>query len=144
MLMRLDLPPVWLVLFMALAWTASPESGGDSLLWPGRVLIALGLALAIWAALAFKAASTTIVPKERPEALVETGPYRYSRNPIYLADLVILAGWCLTLDQPLALALLLPFWWVLQTRFILPEEQILEEDLGAPYIAYKARIRRWI
>ncbi|MEL6476481.1 MAG: isoprenylcysteine carboxylmethyltransferase family protein [Pseudomonadota bacterium] len=148
--MRLDLPPVWLVLFMALAWASSggganPSGAWDTaLLWPGRALVLLGILLAIWSAIAFRAARTTIIPKERPSALVETGPYQYSRNPIYVADLMILAGWCLTLGAPLALILLAPFWWVLQTRFILPEEEILTEDLGEPYLDYKSRVRRWL
>ena len=134
----LDMPPVWLIAFMALAWASSagganPTDAWDqALLWPGRALIALGLGLAIWAVVAFRRAKTTVIPKERPSALVETGPFRFSRNPIYLADLIILAGWCLTLGAPLAAVLVVPFWWVLERRFILGEEAVLEEDLGSP------------
>ena len=142
----LDYPPVWLIGFMALAWLIAsvhaPLEG--TLTWTGRALIAVGIALAAWAALAFWRARTTIVPHETPTALVATGPFRFSRNPIYLADLLILAGWSLTLGAPLGLFLLLPFAWVLKTRFILPEEARAATALGPDYADYRTRVRRWI
>jgi protein-S-isoprenylcysteine O-methyltransferase Ste14 len=117
---------------------------GDALVWPGWVLVAAGVALVGWSALAFRKARTTIVPHEPPSALVETGPYRFSRNPIYLADLMILAGAALILGEPAALVLLVAFHQILLRQFILPEEAVLERDLGQPYLDFKARVRRWI
>ncbi|MFK7942883.1 MAG: isoprenylcysteine carboxylmethyltransferase family protein [Paracoccaceae bacterium] len=142
----LDYPPVWLIAFMGLAWGIAQVHApfGDTLLWPGRLLIGAGIALAIWAALAFRHARTTIVPHAPPKALVDTGPFRYSRNPIYLADLVILAGWCVSLGAPLGLPLILPFWWVLTRRFIEPEEARLTKHLGTPYVEFCERVRRWL
>ncbi|MEM7509260.1 MAG: isoprenylcysteine carboxylmethyltransferase family protein [Pseudomonadota bacterium] len=140
-----DLPPVWLVGFMALAsLLATQIDAAAIMLWPGRVLIALGVALAVWAALSFRRAKTTIVPRERPDALVTDGPYKISRNPIYLADLLILAGWCISLGFLISLVFVGTFWWVLDTRFVKPEERVLADDLGAPYLAYKEQVRRWI
>ncbi|MEM7177314.1 MAG: isoprenylcysteine carboxylmethyltransferase family protein [Pseudomonadota bacterium] len=140
-----DMPPVWLVGFMALAsvlgW-AMP--GWLVLVWPGRVLIGLGLLLAVWSALAFRRARTTIVPRERPAALVETGPYAISRNPIYLADLMILAGWSLGHGLVITCLVVAAYWWVLLIRFVLPEEEVLRRDLGPDYMAYQRRVRRWI
>ena len=141
----LDLPPVWLVAFMGAAWMLTALwSIGDAMLWPGRLLIAAGIGLMIWSAIAFRAARTTIVPHEEPTALVETGPYRYSRNPIYVADLMILGGWCLSLGAPHALLLIEPFRQVLLARFVLPEEALLTERLGRPYTAFCNRVRRWV
>jgi protein-S-isoprenylcysteine O-methyltransferase Ste14 len=114
------------------------------LLWPGRGLIAVGIVLILWSGLAFRRAHTTIVPHQPPSALVEAGPYRLSRNPIYLADMVILAGWALGLGSPRALVLLAPFHAVLLRLFILPEEAVLARDLGQPYVDFKKRVRRWI
>ena len=94
--------------------------------------------------MAFRRARTTIIPHEAPSALVETGPFRFTRNPIYLADLLILVGWSVSLGAPLALILLVPFHAVLQRLFILPEEGRLNEYLGQPYSDYCARVRRWI
>jgi protein-S-isoprenylcysteine O-methyltransferase Ste14 len=112
--------------------------------WPGLALIAIGIALAVWSAVAFRQARTTIVPHQSPSALVDTGPYRFSRNPIYLADLVILAGAVLILGAPLGLILLVPFQQVLLLLFILPEEATLTREVGQPYLNFKARIRRWL
>ena len=143
---HLNFPPVWLAGFVAAAWAMARLWAplGDALVWPGWALVAAGFALGLWSALAFRKARTTIVPHQAPSSLVESGPYSFSRNPIYLADLVILAGAALVVGAPLALILLVPFQQVLQRQFILPEEAVLERDLGQPYLDFKARIRRWI
>lgn len=143
---RTDWPPVWLAVFMAVGWGMGAiwSPLGDGLVWTGRFLIAGGILLAVWAAVEFRRARTTIVPRETPSALVDGGPYRLSRNPIYVADLVILAGWVLTTGQPLGLVLLWPFGRVLERRFIRPEEVMLDSHIGAPYRAYCARVRRWL
>ena len=141
----INLPPVWLLGCMALAWAIATLHApwGESFVWFGRVMIGASLALMVWAAMAFRRARTTIVPHLYPSALVETGPFRYSRNPIYLADIVILAGWCVSLGSPLALITLGPLYAALLYLFILPEEARLSATLGAPYTAYRARVRRW-
>lgn len=142
----LNLPPVWLAGFIAAAWGVSrvTSPGPPGLVWAGTALVLAGIALMVWAAIAFRRAGTTIVPRERPSALVASGPYMWSRNPIYLADLVILAGAALILRAPWAVLLVLPFQQVLLRLFILPEEAVLEQDLGRPYLDYKARVRRWL
>lgn len=142
----INLPPVWLIAFIAAAWGIARVTapGPAGLVWAGWALVAAGLAVMVWAALAFRRARTSIVPRQRPSALVASGPYRVSRNPIYLADLVILAGVALILRAPWALVLLVPFWQVLLRLFILPEEEVLAQDLGQPYTDYKARVRRWL
>jgi len=146
LLRHLDYPPVWLGLHMAVAWFMAQVWAplGDWGVWPGRGLIGLGLALMVWSALAFRRARTTLVPHRAPAALVETGPYRRSRNPIYLADLLILAGWAILLGAPAALLLLAPLYSVLLTRFVLKEEAVLKAGLGAPYEAYLDRVPRWL
>jgi len=143
---QINLPPVWLAAFIVVAWAMARLWAplGNSLFWPGWVLVAVGVALAVWSAVAFRRVRTTIVPHQPPSALAETGPYRYSRNPIYLADLVILAGVALILGTPLALILLAPFHQVLLRLFILPEEAVLARDLGQPYLDFKTRVRRWV
>jgi protein-S-isoprenylcysteine O-methyltransferase Ste14 len=143
---HLNLPPVWLAGFIAAAWGMARLWAplGDALVWPGWVLVASGIALAVWSAVAFRRARTTIVPHQPPSALVETGPYCFSRNPIYVADLAILAGVALILGAPLALILLAPFHQVLLRLFILPEEAVLARELGQPYLEFKTRVRRWV
>lgn len=142
----IDWPPVWLAGFMAVAWVlgqlGAPLRG--ALVWPGVALIAAGVVLIVWAAVEFRRARTTIVPREEPSALVERGPFRFSRNPIYLADLVILAGWVMVTGQPAGLVLVPVLGAILARRFIEPEEAMLERHLGAPFRAYRARVRRWL
>lgn len=144
-LRHLDYPPMWLGLFIALAWGMGKVWAplGDATRPLGWALIAVSLGVVVWAAVHFRRARTTMVPHRPPKALVEDGPFRWSRNPIYLADLGILAGYCLTQGAPQALILLVPLAGVLQSRFIEPEEGRLA-TLGAPYAAYRARVRRWI
>lgn len=146
MLKLINLPPVWLVVSMAAAWGLAQLWAPLANLteWTGRALIASGLMIMLWSGLAFLRARTTIIPHRTPKALVETGPFRLSRNPIYLADLIILAGWCLSLGAPHGLILMVPLYLALQNLFVLPEEARLTQHLGAPYVAYQARVRRWI
>ena len=142
----LNLRPIWLIGFMAGSWWLAQlwSPLGNTLLWSGRGLIGVGIALILWSAWAFRRAKTTIVPHQAPSALVEAGPYRFSRNPIYLADLVIFAGWVLTLGSSLLLILLVPLREVLLRNFIRPEEAVLTRDLSQPYLDFKARVRRWV
>lgn len=142
----LDYPPVWLAAAMALAWFMAEVWAplGSLLLWPGRVLIAVGIALAVWAVVEILRARTTPIPGGAPSALVTSGPYAFSRNPIYLADLLILAGWCLAIGTVAGLVLLIPLHYVLTRRFILPEEAMLGQHFPEARNAYYARVRRWI
>lgn len=146
MKLTLNYPPIWLAGFMALAWFIAKGHAplGDSYVLVGRIIIGASLAIMVWAAFAFWRARTTIVPHEAPKALVETGPFQFSRNPIYLADLVILAGWSFSVGSPITLLLLVPFYFVLLHLFILPEEARLTDHLGEDYVRYKSRVRRWI
>ena len=142
----IDIPPVWLIGHMALAWFMAGVWAplGALLLWPGIALIVASFGLAVWAILAFRRAGTTPDPHGQPKALVTGGPFRWSRNPIYLADMGILAGWCLALGTVAGLVLLASLYVVLESRFIRREEGRLLEAFGEPYRAYAARVRRWI
>jgi len=142
----IDLPPVWLVLFGALAWFMAEVWAplGSLLLWPGLAIMAASLALADWAIHAMRRQATTPNPHGEPTALVTGGPFRFSRNPIYLADMGLLAGWCLALGTLAGLVLLAPLYVVLGSRFIRPEEARLAAAFGEPYRAYAARVRRWL
>jgi len=144
----LELPPAWLALFAALAWAQAQLVPiavlgrlGDVL---GSALVATGLAVSGWAALHFLLERTSLIPRERPDRLVTTGLYRFSRNPIYLADAVILTGLILIWDALPSLILLPLFVTVIEWRFIHREEALIRDRFGAEYDAYCARVRRWI
>ena len=143
-----DLPPVWFVVFWGLNW-------GLAALWPGFApgpvlaaiswgLVGLGLALILWSALWFWRRKTTIEPHHTPTALIVEGPYRLSRNPIYLGLVLILLGSVIGRGQLLGLVLVAAFLWVLNARFAIPEENGLRATFGGEAEAYLKATRRWL
>jgi protein-S-isoprenylcysteine O-methyltransferase Ste14 len=120
------------------------DPGGAARPAAGAVVLALGFGLAGWAALHFRAAGTEL-PTWRPStALVAAGPYRWSRNPIYVALLLVLGGVALLLDSLWLVALLVPVWAALRFAVIAREEAYLERRFGDDYRRYKTRVRRWL
>jgi len=144
-------PPAVVLIFAVLMWLISQITpqidflGNFRILIPG-IFIAAGVLLMLVSASAFRKVKTTINPM-RPEnssALVTSGVYRFSRNPIYVADLLILLGWGFYLSNPYALVLIAVF-VLYETRFqIMPEERALQTRFGDQYLDYTARVRRWI
>ena len=110
------------------------------------VITTLGLALAVVGGRAFFKANTTINPIDPSEttALVTSGIYRFSRNPMYLGFLLILLAWAFFLGSGLSFVML-PIFVVFITRYqIDAEERVLEEKFGEVYQRYRAEVRRWI
>ena len=109
-------------------------------------LAAIGFAVAMAGVMSFRRAQTTVNPL-RPETsavLVFTGIYSFTRNPMYLGMVLGLIAWAVCLSSvwsllgPLVFALYI-------TRFqIVPEERVLDRLFGAPFAAYKQRVRRWV
>lgn len=144
---RLDLPPVWTLLHLIAATAAAVFFGttlGIEAAIAGWAIIVAAVGLIGWAGFIMRQAGTPIVPGNDPTALATDGPFRFTRNPIYVGFLGVLTGWCLVLGQPLALVLIVSLWLVLRNRFVLPEEQLLRTTLGAPYAAWAASVPRWL
>ncbi len=108
--------------------------------------LAAGVVLMAAAVASFVAARTTINPLKpsRASRLVTGGVFRFSRNPIYLGDLLILAAVAVWLGQIGNVALLAVFVWYIDRFQIRPEERALSTLFGAEYAAYCARVRRWL
>lgn len=144
----LDIPPVWLVLFLGLAYAigrvlpimATPYGPAKAL---GAGLVLAGVALMIWALAAFRAHATSVVPHQMPKRMITTGPFALSRNPIYLGDAMVLAGAILWWGHWFALGLIPVFCAVVQRRFIAPEEGRLKESFGAEFAEYAKKTRKW-
>jgi protein-S-isoprenylcysteine O-methyltransferase Ste14 len=103
-----------------------------------------GILLFAWAALTLRRHGTTILPDKAADKLVTDGPYAFRRNPIYLADVLILLG-IAELTKNIWFVLLAAVFAVLVTWLaILPEERHLEARFGDEFRNYKARTRRWI
>jgi len=143
----IDLPPVWLAGHVVAAWALSTVSpalfgpAGDRL---GQSLVTLGVLGTLVAVLQMTQHQTTVIPRRDPSALVTTGLFAWSRNPIYLADALILLGAILWLDAVFALPLVAVFVWLIQTRFIRDEEARLTMAFGPEFDLWAARTRRWI
>jgi protein-S-isoprenylcysteine O-methyltransferase Ste14 len=117
--------------------------------WQAPVAVALllaGLACMLVAVASFVMAKTTINPMqpERASHLITTGIYGVSRNPIYVADVLLLAAWAVWLGSALNFALIAAFVWYIQRFQILPEESALTKLFGENYTAYCSRVRRWL
>ncbi|MEL6208744.1 MAG: isoprenylcysteine carboxylmethyltransferase family protein [Pseudomonadota bacterium] len=145
----IDIPPVWLVLFIALAWIQSRRLPVFPLDHPildliGGVLVGGGVLLMVFAVLQLRQAKTTVIPHLDPNALVTDGLFARSRNPIYLGDAMVLAGLCLFWGSWLALLLVPLFIWLITDRFILGEEERLRTAFGPSFEAWTRTTRRWI
>ncbi|MCX7288858.1 MAG: isoprenylcysteine carboxylmethyltransferase family protein [Rhodobacterales bacterium] len=146
LLSSLDLPPVWLAAHVIVVWVVSllsPAVFGGPGAALGITLVGIGILLTLGAAAQMALARTTVIPRREPTSLMTTGLFSWSRNPIYLSDVVILLGVILWLDAVLALPLLIGFPWLIQTRFILDEEARLTLAFGPEFDLWAARTRRW-
>ncbi len=146
----IDVPPVWLAGFVLLAWLQGRNMGLGLSLDGGLtdlisgILIGGGILLAVLAVFEFRRHQTTVIPHETPSSMVQSGIYKRSRNPIYLGDVLILAGLILRFDAVLSLLLVPIFVWVLERRFILPEEDRLRRTFRADFARYERKTRRWV
>jgi len=146
----IDLPPVWLALFVMLAWVQAryyPMGLGFGGAWAdfaGGLLVGGGLVLMALAFAELRKHRTTLIPHNTPSALVQSGIFSRTRNPIYLGDALVLAGLILRFDAVLALPLIPIFVWVIERRFILPEEARMRREFKAVFAKYERKVRRWI
>lgn len=143
----IDIPPNWLAAHLLALWVLG--EGGPQIegrVWDalGVCLIVLGLALMLWSVVWMVRARTTPIPHRMPSALVTGGPFLFSRNPIYLGDMMILAGAVAWSGAVLGLLLLPLLLVILTRRFIIPEEKRLTRAFGPAYESWARRVRRWL
>ena len=148
MLKMIDVPPTWLAGCAALAWLQArhlPIGGfgawADAL---GALAILTGLGLMGAAVIAFRRHRTTVIPKRDPSAIITTGVFALSRNPIYLGDALVLLGLILRWDAVPSLVLVPAFILLIQRRFIAGEEARLAAAFPDAFAAYRAKVRRWV
>jgi protein-S-isoprenylcysteine O-methyltransferase Ste14 len=89
-------------------------------------------------------AGSTLSYMSTPGSLIISGPFRYSRNPIYLGAMIINAGLAIILGSLGPWAVWLLQWLIFDMKVIPPEERMMEQTFGADYIAYRKKVRRWI
>lgn len=141
-----DFPPVWLAGFALAGFVMSKavpvRFGFEQVL--GGLMVAAALAVMVLAVLQMLLARTTVIPSRMPSRLVRGGLFRFSRNPIYLADAVLLAGLFIYWGAWLALPLVGLFMLLIRRRFIEPEEARLAQLFPEDFEDYKSQTRRWI
>ena len=107
-------------------------------------LIIGGLLLDGMAAGLFRRRGTAVEPWKPSTVLINEGPYRFSRNPIYVGFAITYVGLAVAMDSVLVLLLLIPCLFVVDRFVIRREERYLSAKFGADYDAYRARVRRWL
>lgn len=110
----------------------------------GWLLLGLGLALFIWTLVTFRRHRTTVNPYQAASSLCTEGPFRFSRNPIYVGDWFILVGVSLLLATGWPLVFAPVIWVMLRYGVIRHEEAHLEARFGDAYRDYRSRVRRWL
>jgi protein-S-isoprenylcysteine O-methyltransferase Ste14 len=110
----------------------------------GVVLLIGGALLARWGEKTLHRAGTNVNPGKPTTAIVVDGPFRYSRNPLYLAVTAGYSGISLLLPALWPLLLLIPVLVVLQWGVVAREERYLDRKFGDPYRVYRTQVRRWL
>jgi len=143
------LPPVYwviaagLILFLDQLIPAGISTGPVA--WGlGGCLIYIGVFLVVIPTVSFNVHNTSIFPFQRSTKLIETGPYAVTRNPMYLGMSIVLLGITIGLGNLFTAIVPITFLWVIQKRFVEPEELFLEKLFDDRYLSYKHRVRRWV
>ena len=146
----LDLPPVWLLGALVIAWMQAqyfPMGLSFGPVWAdllGGLLVGGGIILMALAVHEMRRQKTTIVPHRDADRLVQSGIFSRTRNPIYVGDAMVLMGLILYWDAVLALPLVPIFVWTLEKRFVIPEENRLRIKFRADFARYCQKVRRWV
>jgi protein-S-isoprenylcysteine O-methyltransferase Ste14 len=134
-----------MVAFVIPVWIGTSASGPVRYLVPASILICLGSSLLLWCVREFYAAGRgTLAPWDPPRHLVTSGPYRISRNPMYLGVDTILAGWCTLWGLRTLIIYSALFVLGFHFRVLLREEPWARRQFGAEWDAYRSRVPRWL
>lgn len=150
--LELRIPPVALVVLFGFGmWLLSSLAPSLNFNFPGRRFAALlfaclGIVVGLAGITAFRSARTTVDPRvpERSSAIVSSGIYGWSRNPMYLGLLSILFGWSLYLANGLSVSCLALFVLYMERFQIRPEERAMLSGFGDEYRLYMKSVRRWL
>ena len=144
----LNLPPLWTLGFVALSWSLTRlfpilTFNSRAVHFFGLLFAVLAIVLMLWTAFTLRRHRTSFIPHRQASHLVTSGPFRFSRHPIYLADLILLAAsgfiigtaWSLVFTPLLAL--------ILRQLFIIPEEKMLHKIFPEEFQRWSSSVRRW-
>ena len=145
-------PPLLFVAGLVIGWLLERfiyplpiPTSGSGLYWKiGDLLVVVGAAVALSGIITFARAHTAIIPHKSASAMVTHGPYRFTRNPMYLGLTIVYLGTTLLMLSHWPLILLPLVLIALFVSVIRKEERYLTDAFGAEYTAYCGRVRRWI
>lgn len=142
------LPPHYFALSLVLIIGIGVLEAGSLLPapWPylGVLPVLIGVLLAVQGSRQFAQAGTNIIPFTESSALVTTGVFAYSRNPMYTGMVLALAGAALIMNGFYSWLVVIAFIAIIRILFIRGEEALMAETFGEDYVAYKASVRRWL
>jgi protein-S-isoprenylcysteine O-methyltransferase Ste14 len=110
----------------------------------GFLFFVIGTVLNIWTDQLFKKVNTTVKPFEKPSTLILKGPFKISRNPMYLGMALLLVGAGFILGSITSFIGTILFIIAMEVRFIPTEEKFMFEQFGEEFEAYKKKVRRWL
>lgn len=151
---KILLPP--LVMLLCILGTIGverfgPDFFGFGIFWHGNewdplgyILIAIGIALPIWGSQTFKRHETNILPYKDPDHLVTDGPFRFTRNPMYLGMVLVITAVAIFTATTVGFAFPVLFFSIANWWYIPFEEERMSAMFGGKFDAYKKRVRRWI
>jgi protein-S-isoprenylcysteine O-methyltransferase Ste14 len=130
----------WLMPMPFMPFTPAAAPAG----WVGGAVFAIALALAAWAIATLTRAGSNVPTSMPSTTIVDAGPYRFTRNPIYLGMIVGLIGLAIAFDCLWLLVALMPFALVIRYGVVAREEAYLERKFGDVYRRYRSHVRRWL
>jgi len=142
------IPPKWAAIDLAIGlalyffWL---KAGGMRYALPGFGILSLvlGFGVMVWAWQLFHLKGTSVHPFEQTTHFIQEGPYRFTRNPMYLGMTLILLGIAFFAGTPPAFFTPLAFFLTVSAAYVPFEEKKMEARFGEAYLAYKRRVRRW-
>jgi protein-S-isoprenylcysteine O-methyltransferase Ste14 len=123
-----------------LRFVPASVSGG----WVGGIIFMIGSALAIWAIMTIRKVGTRVETTMPTTTIVTSGPYHFTRNPIYFGMFLGLVGLAIGFNSLWFFAALMPFYFLIRYGVVAREEAYLERKFGNVYLDYKSLVRRWL
>jgi protein-S-isoprenylcysteine O-methyltransferase Ste14 len=118
--------------------------GDDRWRWLGIAVVLIGIALVATGRATMVKHGTNVNPTQPTTTVVETGPFRFTRNPLYVGLTVMYLGFSFLLNTWWSLLLLVPVWIVMHLFVVRREEAYLERKFGDAYLNYRRRVRRYL
>ena len=142
-------PPYIAFVLLFLAWLAARYFSQFNFIKSpfnktGIIILVLGLSMTFSSFYFFKKNKTPIIPGQKPTFVVAEGPYKFTRNPMYLGVTTALFGFSVYFGNLLSLSSPVIFFLVMNYYFVPREEKLMEQIFGKQYLSYKMKVRRWL